>query len=200
MCQRRPPRPQAAEKKKKHAALIRNAGGVLPVQSQRRKQAERHRRASCVSFLSLFLLSRGIRRQLGRGQLTTSSFVVSHFSLSLSRSRLARSGTRTRRSSRLSLYRTSRSMVVSGKETYQRARAQKRVSSGSQICVKADATFILVFFSSLGLCLYTQKNTYYIGVGEIVRHRGFRQENGLDESVREVRKHDGRVSGGGNHG
>ena len=117
---------RSREKKKKHAALIRNAGGVLPVQSQRRKQAERHRRASCVSFLSLFLLSRGIRRQLGRGQLTTSSFVVSHFSLSLSRSRLARSGTRTRRSSRLSLYRTSRSMVVSGKETYQRKSASRR--------------------------------------------------------------------------
>ena len=50
VCQRRPPRPQAAEKKKKkkHAALIRNAGGVLPVQSQRRKQAERHRRAFCI--------------------------------------------------------------------------------------------------------------------------------------------------------
>ena len=122
------------KKKKKHAALIRNAGGVLPVQSQRRKQAERHRRASCVSFLSLFLLSRGIRRQLGRGQLTTSSFVVSHFSLSLSRSRLARSGTRTRRSSRLSLYRTSRSMVVSGKETYQRARAKARLVGISNLC------------------------------------------------------------------
>ena len=36
------------KKKKKHAALIRNAGGVLPVQSQRRKQAERHRRAFCI--------------------------------------------------------------------------------------------------------------------------------------------------------
>ena len=188
------------KKKKKHAALIRNAGGVLPVQSQRRKQAERHRRASCVSFLSLFLLSRGIRRQLGRGQLTTSSFVVSHFSLSLSRSRLARSGTRMRRSSLVSLYIARLGRWWSRAKRRTSARAQKRVSSGSQICVKADATFILVFFSSLGLCLYTQKNTYYIGVGEIVRHRGFRQENGLDESVREVRKHDGRVSGGGNHG
>ena len=39
---------RSREKKKKHAALIRNAGGVLPVQSQRRKQAERHRRAFCI--------------------------------------------------------------------------------------------------------------------------------------------------------
>ena len=139
-----------------------------------------------------------------RGQLTTSSFVVSHFSLSLSlslsRSGLARSGTRMRRSSLVSLCIARLGRWWSRAKRRTSAKAQKRVSSGSQICVKADATFILVFFSSLGLCFYTQKNTCIIGVGEIVRHRGFRQENGLDESVREVRKHDGRVSGGGNHG
>ena len=33
-----------------HAALIRNPGGVLPVQSQRRGQVERHRRASSISL------------------------------------------------------------------------------------------------------------------------------------------------------
>jgi len=203
VCQRRPPRPQAAEKKKKkkkkkkkHAALIRNAGGVLPVQSQRRKQAERHRRASCVSFLSLFLLSRGIRRQLERAINDLIVCIVALLSLSLSKSsRPIRNENATIVSSLFISH-----VSVDGGLGQRDVPAQKRVSSGSQICVKADATFILVFFSSLGLCLYTQKNTYYIGVGEIVRHRGFRQENGLDESVREVRKHDGRVSGGGNHG
>ncbi len=113
----------------------------------------------CVSFLSLFLFSRGIRRQLERAINDLIVFIVALLSLSLSRSRLARSGTRMRRSSRLSLYRTSRSTEVSGKETYQRARAKARLV-GISICAKADATFILVFFSSLGLCFYTQ-NTYY---------------------------------------
>ena len=112
-----------------------------------------------ASFLSLFLLSRGIRRQLERAINDLIVFIVALLSLSLSRSRLARSGTRMRRSSRLSLYRTSRSTEVSGKETYQRARAKARLV-GISICAKADATFILVFFSSLGLCFYTQ-NTYY---------------------------------------
>ena len=122
------------KKKKKHAALIRNAGGVLPVQSQRRKQAERHRRALCVVSFPLPFVAWN-PPPIG-GQLTTSSFVLSHFSLSLSLSRslLARSGPRMRRSSRLSLYRTSRSMVVSGKETYQRARAKARLVGISNLC------------------------------------------------------------------
>ena len=192
-------REKKKKKKKKHAALIRNAGGVLPVQSQRRKQAERHRRASCVSFLSLFLLSRGIRRQLERAINDLIVCIVALLSLSLSLEVVSPDPERECDDRLVSLYIARLGRWWSRAKRRTSARAQKRVSSGSQICVKADATFILVFFSSLGLCFYTQ-NTYIIGVGEIVRHRGFRQENGLDESVREVRKHDGRVSGGGNHG
>ena len=151
-----------------------------------------------ASFLSLFLLSRGIRRQLERAinDLIVCSVALLSLSLSLSKSsRPIRNENATIVSSLFISH-----VSVDGGLGQRDVPAQKRVSSGSQICVKADATFILVFFSSLGLCFYTQKNTYIIGVGEIVRHRGFRQENGLDESVREVRKHDGRVSGGGNHG
>ena len=190
-------RSREKKKKKKHAALIRNAGGVLPVQSQRRKQAERHRRAFCIVSFPLPFFAWN-QPPIG-GQLTTSSFVLSHFSLSLSLEVVSPDPERECDDRLVSLYIARLGRWWSRAKRRTSAKAQKRVSSGSQICVKADATFIL-FFSSLGLCFYTQKNTCIIGVGEIVRHRGFRQENGLDESVREVRKHDGRVSGGGNHG
>ena len=83
-----------------------------------------------ASFLSLFLLSRGIRRQLERAinDLIVCSVALLSLSLSLSLSKWSRPIRNENATivSRLSLYRTSRSMVVSGKETYQRKSASRR--------------------------------------------------------------------------
>ena len=86
-----------------------------------------------ASFLSLFL---GIRRQLERAinDLIVCSVALLSLSLSLSKwSRPIRNENATI-VSRLSLYRTSRSMVVSGKETYQRKSAKARLVGISNLC------------------------------------------------------------------
>ena len=74
------------------------------------------------------------------------SVALLSLSLSLSRSRLARSGTRTRRSSRLSLYRTSRSMVCLGQRDVP---ARARLVGISHLCKKLTPPiyFGLLFFS-----------------------------------------------------
>ena len=89
-----------------------------------------------ASFLSLFLLSRGIRRQLERAinDLIVCSVALLSLSLSLSKSSRPIRNENATIVSRLSLYRTSRSMVVSGKETYQRKSAKARLVGISNLC------------------------------------------------------------------
>jgi hypothetical protein len=91
-----------------------------------------------ASFLSLFLFSRGIRRQLERAinDLIVCSVALLSLSLSLSLSKSSRPIRNENATivSRLSLYRTSRSMVVSGKETYQRKSAKARLVGISNLC------------------------------------------------------------------
>ena len=88
-----------------------------------------------ASFLSLFL---GIRRQLERAinDLIVCSVALLSLSLSLSLSKWSRPIRNENATivSRLSLYRTSRSMVVSGKETYQRKSAKARLVGISNLC------------------------------------------------------------------
>ena len=112
-----------------------------------------------ASFLSLFLLSLcGIRRQLERAINDLIVCSVALLSLSLSLEVVSPDPERECDDRLSSLFISH--VSVDGGLGQRDVPAQKRVSSGSQICVKADATFILVFFSSLGLCFYTQ-NTYY---------------------------------------
>ena len=87
-----------------------------------------------ASFLSLFLLSRGIRRQLERAINDLIVCSVALLSLSLSKSSRPIRNENATIVSRLSLYRTSRSMVVSGKETYQRKSAKARLVGISNLC------------------------------------------------------------------
>ena len=166
MCQRRPPRPQAAEKKKKkkkkkkkHAALIRNAGGVLPVQSQRRKQAERHRRAFCIVSFPLPFFAWN-PPPIGERAINDLIIVCSVALLSLSLSKSSRS-IRNENATIVS------SLFISHVSVDGMSRAKRRTCARAS---RRDLTFVqkltppiyfgLLFFSWT-LFLYTKKYVYY---------------------------------------